>query len=109
MMPTLHLRLLQTQSTSPQDAAHSLGHSALRSSDEESLGRSHLYKVLVAPGAAAAVLLVAVVHAQQRDVIPHIPPVECLVGILCVHLLVLGGVEDGIAHAQHCTHGCYLL
>ncbi len=46
----------------------------------------HLHEVLVAPLRGEAALGPGVEHVQQRQVVPHVPPVERPVRVVRVHL-----------------------
>ncbi len=41
--------------------------------------------------------------------VPHIPPVEVLMGVVSKDSLVLGAVEDATASTHHGRYGHYLL
>ena len=71
--------------------------------------RLHLDKVLIAPLRAEVGLSPAVEHVHDGDVIPRVATVEVLVSVVCMHLLVLGPVEDGVAHRNHGRDGGHLL
>lgn len=66
--------------------------------------KTHLDIVLVAPLRREGCLRPGIVDSEQRDVVPHIAPVEVLMRVVCKDSLVFGAVEDAAASAHH---GCY--
>lgn len=66
--------------------------------------KTHLDIVLVAPLHREGRFRPGIVHSEQRNVVPHITPVEVLMRIVCKDSLVFGAVEDAAAGAHH---GCY--
>ncbi len=70
---------------------------------------SYLNIVLIAPLCREGSFSPGVVHREQCDMVPHIPPVEVLMGIVSKDGLILGAVEDATASTHHGRYGHYLL